>query len=112
MGKNSGRLLGIREKLIKRILLRKAACCSLLPTGNVVTHVTIGQGGTFRILREHNCRTARGEMLLSKIGFSCEAKFHLCDNVKRHDIGVRGSEKSSRVLKHVRDITKINVFVL
>jgi len=33
--------------LIKRIILRNAACCSLLPTGNIATHVSIGQGGTF-----------------------------------------------------------------
>ena len=49
MGNNSGRLVWISEQLIKRIILRKAACCSLLPTGNVPTHVTIGQGGTFWI---------------------------------------------------------------
>jgi len=46
-----------------------------------------------------------------KIGFSYEAKFRLCDNVKRHDVIVWESEKTSRVLKHVRDITKIKVFV-
>jgi len=35
------------KKLIKRIILRKAACCSLLPTGNFATDISIGQGGTF-----------------------------------------------------------------
>jgi hypothetical protein len=53
----------------------------------MLQHVTIGQDGTFWILREHDCPTAHGEILLSKIGFSYEAKFHLCD-VKRHDVSV------------------------
>jgi len=66
----------------------KSACCSLLPTGNIAARITIGEGGTLWILREYDCPIARGEILLSKIGFSYEAKFHLCDNVKRHDVGV------------------------
>ena len=74
MGKNSGRLVWISEQLIKRIILRKAACCSLLPTINVATHVTIGEGGTFWILHEHDCPTACGEIPLSKTDFSYRSK--------------------------------------
>ena len=88
MGKNSGLLVWIREQSIKRIILRKAACCSLLPTGNVATHVTRGQGGTFWILLEHDCPIARGEILLSKTGFNYGTKFRLCDNVERHNVGI------------------------
>ena len=45
-------------------------------------------GWNFWILREYDCPTARAELLILKIGYSYETKFHLCDNSKRHDVGV------------------------
>jgi hypothetical protein len=86
----------------------KTPCFPALPIASLATHSTNRQGGTFRILREHDAKVGA---LLPKICFCDEATFLLCRKINRQDIRIWGNENPHDLVDHLRPSPKINFFL-